>query len=133
MSAQVIAELAAVPYQVKLSDGLHQWLADLAQEGTASIGPGPHELLLSALGACTAITLGLYAQRKQLYLQRIEVSLGISLEDAAAGLTRIERQITLEGELDQAQRERLLQVANACPIHRLLTGSVEVHSALTPL
>lgn len=85
------------------------------------------------MGACTAITLGLYAQRKQLYLQRIEVNLGISLEDAAAGLTRIERQITLEGELDQAQRERLLQVANACPIHRLLTGSVEVHSALTPL
>lgn len=133
MSAQVTAEFAAVPYQVKLSDGLHQWLADLAQEGTASIGPGPHELLLSALGACTAITLGLYAQRKQLYLQRIEVNLGISLEDAAAGLTRIERQITLEGELDQAQRDRLLQVANACPIHRLLTGAVEIHSALTPL
>lgn len=133
MSAQVIAEFAAIPYQVKLSDGLHHWLSDLAQEDTANIGPGPHELLLSALGACTAITLALYARRKQLYLQRIEVNLGISQEDPAAGLTRIERQITLEGNLDQAQRERLLQVANACPIHRLLTGSVEVHSALTPL
>jgi len=132
MTSKVTATSAPVPYQVTLSDGTHQWLADIAQQGTQNAGPGPHELLLSALGACTAITLGLYAQRKQLHLEGINVALEITVEDSAAGVTRIERRIALQGDLDDSQRQRLLQVANACPIHRLLSGTVEVQSALAP-
>lgn len=128
-TSAVHASLGDIPYQVTLSDGLHQWLADEPQAlGGGDSGPTPHQLLLSALGACTAVTLSMYARRKAMPLSGIEVEL--SFADDKAAPVRIVRAIRLCGELTAEQRQRLLDVANVCPIHKLLTGEIAIASQL---
>lgn len=131
-TASITASLSGSPYQVKLSDGIHQWLGDEPQaNGGGDSGPSPHQLLLSALGACTAITLAMYAQRKGMPLQAINVQLSLlQASSAQHPQTRIGRDIQLSGELNDAQRQRLLDIANACPIHKLLSGEVLIDSQL---
>ena len=123
-----------VPYVVILEDQSgHRWLADEPQEsGGRNAGPAPHQLLLSALGACTAITLRLYAARKGWPLTGIEVALEFNPSGTPPqGGSDIRRRITLRGELTGEQRERLLEIANRCPIHKVLTGEVRIESSLT--
>lgn len=121
------------PYSVSLSDDLgHEWLADEpVDEGGANVGPTPKLLLLSSLGACTAITLQMYAARKKWPLESIDVQLQLNPDGNPAAGNDIVRKITLKGELDAEQRERLLQIANACPIHKVLSGEVRIASLLT--
>lgn len=127
------ANVTAAPYTVRLDDDRgHQWLADEpADLHGANAGPDPHRLLLSSLGACTAITLKMYAERKNWPLEGVEVALDFNPEgEPAPGTSRIRRRIALYGKLDEQQRERLLQIANACPIHKVLSGEVHIDSAL---
>jgi putative redox protein len=116
-------------YQVRLDDGTHQWIADEpASLGGGNAGPEPASLLLASLGACTNITLRMYAKRKGWPLESLRVEL--SMKSTAEG-TVIDRQITLNGPLDQEQRERLLQIANACPMHKVLSGAIHIDSGLS--
>lgn len=133
MSATVYASIGTVPYTVTLSDGVHHWLADEpVAAGGANVGPSPVELLLSSLGACTAITLSMYAQRKAWPLTAVDVVLSLNPDGSAISASNvISREIKLSGTLDDEQRQRLLQVANACPIHKVLTGELHISSSLS--
>ena len=132
--ATVHASTQPTPYVVTfLDDRGHTWPADApADLGGGDTAPTPDHLLLSSLGACTAITVRMYAVRKQWPLAGVEVALRFNPDGKPAAGTDIERKITLLGELTDEQRERLLQIANACPIHKVLTGEVRIATALQP-
>jgi len=117
------------PYQVLLNDGLHQWLADEpASLGGGDNGPNPIALVLSGLGACTAITLCMYAKRKVWPLEGVHVELSLGSPGTGEAGNQITRQITLKGPLDDDMRSRLLQIANACPVHKLLSNPIQIQT-----
>jgi len=133
MSIPIVrASTGSAPFAVTFTDDLgHHWLADEpAETGGGDTGPSPHRLLLSALGACTAITLQMYAARKQWPLQHVDVELKFNPEGTPAVGNDISRAMTLQGDLTDEQRQRLLQIANMCPIHKVLTGEVRIDTHL---
>ena len=113
---------------VELSARSARWSGDLATTaGGAGHDPTPHELLDSALAACTLLTLQLYARRKNYLLQSCEVRVQ---REESADTYRMQRQVTVTGALDAAQRADLLRVANACPIHKALDKRFEIETTL---
>jgi uncharacterized OsmC-like protein len=118
--------------------GRHRLTADEPEvAGGTDRGAGPYDLLLAALGACTSMTLSLYARRKQWPLVRVIVRLRhtkIDAIDCATCETRdgmvdhIERDVELIGNLDVAQRARLLEIANRCPVHCTLTSGIDIQT-----
>jgi len=132
----VVRETRHGKFQQSIALGPHHLIADepLSAGGDDS-GPGPYDLLLAALGACTAMTLRLYADRKALPLDLATVSLThskIHAQDCAecdtkAGLIdQLERVITLDGALDAGQRAKLMEIADKCPVHRTLTSEIRI-------
>lgn len=121
--------------------GRHLLRADEpASAGGADSGPTPYDLLLAALGACTAMTVRLYADHKRLPLERVTVDLRhdkVHASDCAecetrdTKIDRIDRVLTLEGDLDDAQRAKLLEIANKCPVHRTLHAEVWIPTTLS--
>jgi putative redox protein len=95
-------------------------------------GPAPTELVLMALGACTAITVRMYATRKEWTIDRIAVRLRWEPAEAAGqNFKAIDRVIEIDGPLDAEQRARLLEIANKCPVHKVLSGGVAIRSGLS--
>ncbi len=130
-AADVTAVIQETPYLVTLSDGEHQWAGDEpVAVGGLNAAPSPTQLLLSSLGACTSITLKMYAARKQWPLEEVLVNLWFNPDGKPEGANQIQRDVTLIGDLSDEQRTRLLQVANACPIHKVLTGQVVIDTTL---
>lgn len=127
----ITASFSGTPYQVILRDGVHHWLGDEpADVGGTDSGPSPHSLVLSGLGACTVATLVMYAKRKEWPLAGVRVELDLTQPGKAEAGAQISREIHLEGPLDAEQRERLLQIANACPVHKLLSNPISIATAL---
>jgi putative redox protein len=121
--SEVKGRLSAKGYQTNISSGRHQLLADEPEAlGGDDAGPDPYALLLSSLIACTTITLRMYAQRKHWPLENVQVECRLIRKDAESG-PFIERKIYLKGDaLAEDQKARLLQIADACPVHKLLKG-----------
>jgi uncharacterized OsmC-like protein/pimeloyl-ACP methyl ester carboxylesterase len=136
----VVAETRRSRLQQEVTTGRHRLIADepVAVGGQDS-GPNPYDFLLAALGTCTSMTLRLYAERKSLPLDRVTVRLNhsrIHAEDCAECETReglvdrIDRVIAFEGALDDAQRKKLLEIADKCPVHRTLTSEINIRTTL---
>jgi len=104
--------------------GPHKLLTDapVAYGGEAT-GPEPHDLLAASLGACTALTVTMYARRKQMDLQDIDVRVDHRQEDGAFVL---ERRISYLGNLSPEERQRLTEIANKCPVHKTLSGQIRI-------
>jgi putative redox protein len=129
----IVAENGLGRYQQHVSAGPHTMIADEPpSKGGDDAGPAPFDYLLTALGACTSMTLRMYAEVKKLPLTRVSVALShekIEIEGRGK-IDRITRHITLEGDLTPEQRTRMLEIANRCPVHRTLSGNLEIDSAL---
>ena len=132
----VVRETRSGKFQQTVTTGPHQMLADepVAVGGDDS-GPGPYDFLLAGLGACTSMTMRMYADRKSLPLDRVTVTLKhgkIHAADCAECETRegmldqIDRVISMEGALDADQRARLMEIADKCPVHRTLKSEIRI-------
>jgi uncharacterized OsmC-like protein len=129
----MVSETGTGAFTQDIQAGGHHLLADEPQKaGGDDRGPGPHGLVLSGLGACTSMTLRMYARRKKWEIGAISVALrlrAINADDPAAG-RRIEREIRVDGPLSPEQREKLLEIADKCPVHRTLTGPLQISTRL---
>ena len=136
-----VAEAGEGRFAQLVQMGRHRLRADEpAAVGGDDSGPSPYDLLVAALGACTSMTVRMYAEQKKWPLRRVSVELKhdkVHAADCAECETRegridkIERVVTLEGDLDDAQRQRLLEIANKCPVHRTLHSEVWVPTRLS--
>jgi putative redox protein len=123
-------------YAQRIKARAHIWAAgEPLDVGGIDNGPTPYELMLSALGACTAITLEMYAARKGWPLKKVQVTLEHSREvrDGENGgkpVDMIDRVVHLEGPLDEAQRAKLIEIANKCPLHNTLTNRIDISTML---
>ncbi len=122
---KVVVKIGIKKYETKIVSGKHQWIADEPEDlqGT-DLGPNPNQLLASSLGACTAITIRMYADRKSMPLD--EVTVELTIDKVSPDDHTITRVVHLSGNLSDAERERLIQVANACPVHKLLSGKITI-------
>src|SRR5215469_3210324 len=124
------AEIGTVHYAVRIDANGHQIVADEPKSnGGANAGPGPYDLLLAALAACTAITLRMYAARRQWDVPSIAVDLRFHRD---GDVERIERKLTLSGSLDDAQRARMADIAERTPVTLTLKRGLTIHTELTP-
>jgi uncharacterized OsmC-like protein/alpha/beta superfamily hydrolase len=138
----VVTETGGGKFQQNVVIGPHRLIADepVAAGGLDS-GPGPYDLLLSALGACTSMTMRLYAEHKKLPLERVSVTLSHAkihaqdceeCETKEGKIDRIDRTITMTGDLSDEQRARLLEIADKCPVHRTLHSEVNIRTKEQP-
>lgn len=138
----VVRETGDGKFQQEVVWGPHRLIADEPTNvGGLDSGFGPYELLLASLGACTVMTLRLYADQKRWPLRSTQVRLRhsrIHAEDCAecetksGMLDRIDRVITLGGDLDDAQRSRLMEIADKCPVHRTLKSEIDIRTVAEP-
>lgn len=123
---QVTAKRGSGKLQYQLTIGKHQILSDVPEAiGGEDSGPEPHDLLAAALAACTALTVTLYARRKGMALDDVQVAIDHGQQD---GAYELRRHITFVGQLSQEERERLLDIANKCPVHKTLSGTIRIET-----
>ncbi|HSW11624.1 MAG TPA: OsmC family protein [Solimonas sp.] len=124
-----VSKAADGKLQQRVQVGNNAFIADEPPEnGGDDAGPAPHDLLDAALGTCTALTLTLVARRKGYALQDVRVE--VSHEKGADGAHLMHRRIELVGELDEEQRQYLLGIANKCPVHKTLSGKIDIDTQL---
>jgi putative redox protein len=125
---KIISQFGEGPLQQKLSAGNLHFLADAEiSKGGAGTGPSPHEYLGAALAACTSMTLKMYAGRKEMQLENAIVTVDIERTD---DVETFSREIQLLGNLSAEEKERLLEIAHKCPIHKALAGQIKIKTQL---
>lgn len=118
------------PYVTHISSDTNSLIADEPIDlGGKNTGMTPTELLASSLAACTCITLRMYANRKQWNVESIETHITISNQETSNS-TLFERTITFTGTIDNLQRERLLDIANHCPVHKILSHTITIQTSI---
>ncbi len=138
----LVRETHGGKFQQEILSGPHRLLADEPVKlGGLDSGPGPYDFVLAGLGACTSMTIRLYANFKKIPLEKVSVLLShdkIHIKDCetcdtkVAMVDHIDRAITLEGPLDAEQRKRLMEIADKCPVHRTLESKVDIHTIERP-
>lgn len=118
----------------------HRWVADEpAAQGGNGLGPSPYDLLAAALAACTSMTLKMYATRKSLPMTSVTVRVKhgkvhakdcTDCESGAARIDEFRREISIEGSLSDSERQRLLEIAEMCPVHRTLHSEIKIRTTL---
>ena len=136
MSEVVVTSLGNLTNEVSYGDGRNFIIDEPEAAGGEGLGPDPYTLLLSALGGCISMTVTLYARRKGWPLERVEVRLRIArlhfkdcteCERSTEGFVhRIERKVTVEGDLTDEQRARLQEIAHKCPVHKTLSSEIVI-------
>jgi uncharacterized OsmC-like protein len=135
-TADVVVRGDARSFKQEVVTGKHPLIADEpVSAGGTDAGPNPYDYLLTALGVCTSMTVGLYARRKQFPLENITVSLGHSriyakdceeCETKEGMLDRIDVEVELTGPLSKEQHAKLMEIASKCPVHRTLTSEINI-------
>lgn len=124
----VVSRFGSGHFQQALEVGNDHFVSDIDEaKGGNSSGPSPHEYLGAALAACTGMTLKMYAQRKSWDLQDAIVTVDI---ERVNDIEKFKRSIKLVGVVDTEQSQRLLEIANKCPVHKALTGTIEINTEL---
>jgi len=120
------AFIGRTQYQTVVNSGGHGLITDepLKANGT-NTGMNPFSLLLASLASCTVITLRMYIDRKMWPIEEIKAD--IEMYKTLSG-TRIETKLSFKGEVDDEQRDRLLKIANACPVHKILVGNIDINT-----
>ncbi len=136
MAAVTVSSIPGTTYQTRIDTGDLAFIGDEpVASGGDGLGPNPYELLLAALGHCTVLTILLYARRKEWPVEGVSIRANHErwvVEEELAGelarkkVERIVQEISLQGNLDDVQRARLIEIAGKCPVHRTLTGSLEI-------
>ena len=136
----IVQETGVGRYTQEIIIGDHVIIADEPIEnGGNNTGPSPYDFILAGLGACTSMTLRMYADFKKIPLDKVIVKLShekvyaldcINCENEKSKIDHIERLIELQGDLSQEQREKLIEIANKCPVHRTLTSTTEIVTRL---
>ena len=130
MRPAVLTALSEDTFTQQVQVGPHRLLSDVAAtDGGADAGPSPHEYLAAALASCTAITLRMYARRKGWEMGGLQVS--VDIEHVGVGATRFLRTLVLPANLEDEPRSRLVGIANACPVHKTLSGRLEIETQVT--
>ena len=136
VAAVTVTHVPGTTYQTRIDTGDLAVIGDEPIEsGGDGLGPNPYEFLLAALGHCTVLTILLYARRKGWAVdgvsvranhERLVVAEEIDGELIRKKIERIVQEIALQGSLDEAQRARLIEIAGKCPVHRTMTGDLEI-------
>ena len=137
----VVSESGTGDFAQNIMIGRHRLTADEPEPIGTDTGPSPYDFLLAGLGACTSMTVRMYAERKKWPLQKVTVTLRHSrihaqdcadCDTAIGQVDRIERVIRFDGELDDGQRQRLSDIADKCPVHRTLHSEVIIDTIVVP-
>ena len=122
------AQIGNLQYQTIVTSAGHTVIADEPEDMQGGdTGMNPYSLLLASLASCTAITLRMYITRKMWVVEHITVKTNLYKNENG---TLIERQLSFKGELTDEQKNRMVQIANACPIHKILIGNIEIQTIL---
>lgn len=125
---KVVSQFGQGPLQQKLSAGDLLFLSDAeVSKGGSGTGPSPHEYLAAALAACTSMTLKMYAGRKEMKLENAIVTVDI---ERTNDVETFSRDIQLQGDVSVEEKERLLEIADKCPIHKALSGKIQIKTQL---